>query len=536
MKVMKVMKVRGRAPASTAGRTGSVLLQVMVLTLVLSTLGATLLDATMSALLRSQHDLLRAQALDVGEAGIDKAVSYLRGAAPDASTDGSWRTTGRTESLSGAGSYTLVVADGSGDDAGRIVITSSGTATLGSKSLTRRFRCVITRTSETHSVWDNVIFAGSGQGGKSINGNVAIRGKVHLRGDGEPYIDSNGNGHYDAGEPYTDLNGSGSWDAPLASTDLACDMGGNSDIGNNYSGMSSTLKALIPACPTVSYGGETVQSLAAKLRVQHGKVSLSGSSTVGAANATGGIPAVKETMDGCYVTDGYTSGSAAAVYSDNGTSHGYDPADALTFPDVVTSTTIDGTTYSSHMAYLASHGLNIAGPLNLQPDQSYTAADLTGNSLTVNGATGLITIHGIVYVTGDINLDHGHGAGLDTFHYTGRGTLSSTGSIYMHASLLPLTSFPTLDALGFVARHRLELATGSGDSQLTMTGAFYGQEQVVSDKQNEIAGSFVSCSYSMQNVPHLYQVPALATNLPPGMPGAASQTSITTQIKSWREI
>ena len=76
----------------------------------------------------------------------------------------------------------------------------------------------------------------------------------------------------------------------------------------------------------------------------------------------------------------------------------------------------------------------------------------------------------------------------------------------------------------------------SGDSQLTMAGAFYAQEQVVSQKQNELAGTFVSSYYSMQNVPHMYQVPTLTDNLPPGMPGATPLWIVTTRVISWREI
>ena len=34
-------------------------------------------------------------------------------------------------------------------------------------------------------------------------------------GEGEPYIDGNGDGDYDAGETYTDENGNGAWDADI---------------------------------------------------------------------------------------------------------------------------------------------------------------------------------------------------------------------------------------------------------------------------------------------------------------------------------
>jgi hypothetical protein len=128
---------------------------------------------------------------------------------------------------------------------------------------------------------------------------------MHLLGDGEPYtdsdgdqhwddnetyIDANGNGQYDTGEPFTDtdgdgkrdakepfvdMNGSGVCDPPLTVTDMASEMGGDANLGNNYEGMPSNISALIPSAPTTTFGGETVQSLQAKLRVKHGRVDIS---------------------------------------------------------------------------------------------------------------------------------------------------------------------------------------------------------------------------------------------------------------------
>lgn len=547
----------------TRARRGSALQITMIVLMVIFTLGSALLSMTTSALLRSRNDMLRAQALDVAEAGTEKAVYYVRNTAPDGSVNGSWRTTGQTESFS-SGSYTFSVADGTGDDAGKIVIICTGQVTLGNKTTSRRLRLVITRTEENVSPWNNVIFAGVGQAGKSINGNVVMRGSVHLLGEGEPYtdvdgdghwdddepyIDSNLNGRYDVGEPYTDidhdghrdarepftdLNGNGVYDPPLTVTDLADDISGTADVGNNYNGMSASLQALIPSCPTVTFGGETVQSLSAKLRVKHGKVNISGSATVGDPNATGN--AVKETMNGCFVNDGYggTAGTGH-VYSDNGFTKGYDLGDIVQFPDLVSPETIDGVSYGNHMEYLQDTGLVVSGPLNLQPDVAYSASDAYGNSLLIDGH-GNMTIHGIIYVSGNINLNRGSGSGNGTFTYSGKGTLATTGTLSVHTNVLPVSNFPVTNAIGMIARHQLQLATGSGDSQLQMLGAFYAQEQIQSQKQNEIAGTFVSSYFSMTNVPHMYQVPALATNLPPGMPGATPIWVVTTQVNSWHEV
>src|SRR5262249_43905619 len=147
----------------------------------------------------------------------------------------------------------------------------------------------------------------------------------------------------------------------------------------------------IPACPTVSFGGETVDSLSAKLRAKHGRVDISGTATVGAVNVTGN--SVKETMTGAYVSDGFGGDQGANQdYSEDGTSHSYDLKDLMSFPDVIATPTapINGVTYATHMDYLSSpdEGLQITpagGALNLQPDQTYSASDGYGNSISVDG-------------------------------------------------------------------------------------------------------------------------------------------------------
>jgi hypothetical protein len=549
----------------TRSRRGSALLTVMVVLMVMFTLGSALLDLTTTGLYRSQYDLLRAQSLDLAEAGTEKAIYYVRNTAPDGTVDSSWRTTGLTETVSSAGSYTIVVADGTGDDAGKIVITSTGTATLGRKSRSRRIREVTTIKQENVSVWNNVIFGGVGQAGQSINGNVVMRGNVHILGEGEPYTDVNGNGRYDSSdnggtyavgdeyddtngngqwdpgepfrEPFTDLNGNGVWDPPLTQTDLAQQIDGTANIGNNYSGMSSNMSALIPACPTATVGGQTMQSLSAKLRVKYGQVSVSGTATIGDPT-NGGTPAMKGTMDGTYVSDGYTGNSGTVnAYSDNGTTNGYDLGNFVSFPDLMSPETVGGVNYANHMAYLADSGLVINGPLNLTAGTPYSITDGFGDSLSVD-ASGNMSISGIVYVNGDINLNRGSGS-VSTFTYStgpAGATLVASGNISVHTNVLPQGTFPTTNVLGMIAQHQMQLATGSGDSQLQMMGAFYAQEQVVSQKQNEICGTFVSSYYSMQNVPHMYQVPALASHLPPGMPGSDPIWIVTTKLNSWHEL
>jgi hypothetical protein len=555
----------------TRSRRGSALLITVIILMVMFTLGSALLDLTTTALYRSEFDMLRAQALDVAEAGMEKAIYNLRNT--PAGSQPTLSPPSITETLSGAGSYTYSITQGTGDEAGAYVIISTGTATLGTKSNSRRLRTVVTWSQENVSVWNNCIFGGVGQTGQSINGNVVMRGSVHILGEGEQYTDTNNNGTYDSSanggtyapgdwyidsagngsltgpytggvpqlpyvagnqfcEPFTDLNGNGVYDPPLTQTSLADQVGGTANIGNNYSGMPANMSALIPSCPTESVGGTAMQSLSAKLRIKHGQCSISGTATVGSPT-NGGTPPMKGTMDGAYVSDGYTgTAGASSVYSDNGTSHGYDLGNFVNFPDLVSPETDGGVNYASHMAYLAASGLVITGPLNLTAGTPYSVTDGWGDSLSVD-ASGNMSISGIIYVNGDINLNRGASS---TFTYSGTGTMASTGNVYVHTNVLPQNTFPTSSVLGLIARHQMHLADGPGDSQLQMMGAFYAQEQVTSQKQNSICGTFVSSYFSMQNVPDIYEVPTLATHLPPGMPGATPIWIVTTHVNSWREV
>lgn len=546
---------------------GSALVTATAALLVLFLMGSGVLALSTQAMRRGHFDSLRAQALSLAEAGAEKAFYYLRTTAPDGSVNGSWRTTGLVEQLAG-GDYTIIIQDGTGVNAGKLILTSTGRVRNGSMGTIRRtIRVVMKLTREDISVWNNAVFGGAGQAGRSIQGNVAIRGSMHLLGDGEPwtdadgdqhwdsgesFTDSNGNGVFDVGEPFADtdgdghrdprevfndINGNGSCDPPLTVTDLSTDVSGSANVGNNYDIMPSSLRSLIPNPPTASVNGETVETLNAKLRAKHGYVSISGTATVGQPNAAGGSPPRKETMDGTFVSDGFGGNSGAAnVYSDNGTKMKYDLGDGLvSFPTLTESTVKSGVSYPTYMDYLRTSGLNISGGLTLQPGTSYgPVADGKGNYLYVDTG-GNMVIRGIVYVSGDIKIQST--SGNKDMRYLGRGTLVSTGNVYLGTNLVPSSaSFPINHALGVIARRRIDIATGGGDSQLQLAGAFYAQEQITSAKQNELLGTFVSSYFSMNNVPHMYQIPSLPDNLPPGMPGSARIWVKTLRIDSWREI
>ncbi len=533
------------------------------------TLGISYLMVGSSSLIYSKNDTLRSRALACAEAGVNRGVQLLmadppgvyRTTHPSANPDNHNGDDWYAETLGPGESFKICVRSGSGIYAGKIIITSVGTAAHDHTSISRTIKVVVKLTRENISVWNNVIFGGVGQAGRSINGNVVIRGSVHLLGDGEeytdldgddrwsaaepywdwnhngkwdvgePYTDSDSDGHYDVKEPFVDANGNGIYDPPLTVTDLAEEISGTANVGNNYSGMPTDLRSMIPDPPQVEFGGQSVDSLSAKLRVKHGRVNVSGSATVGDPNYTGNT--YKESMDGVFVSDGFGGNKgAASVYADNGTSNPYDLGDdAVDLPLIDTGAyTKDGTTYSNYLDYLKQNGTVYSGDLTVTKGNALTISGPKG-SLTMD-ASGNMSITGIVYVDGNISF----GPSQSRITYSGSGTLVTPNSVYCHCDLVPKTAFPKTDAMGLIARDKVELATGSGDAHLTMALAMYAQHQVVCAKQCDIAGTIVASYYSMTNVPRIYQVPDLADFLPPGMPGAAPIWIASIRVESWKDV
>jgi len=416
-------------------------------------------------------------------------------------------------------------------------------------------------------IWNNAIFAGSGASGQSINGNVDIRGSVHILGDGEPFIDLNGNltrdsaetytdrnrnGRWDAGEPFTDsdnngtwtpaelfndLNSNGLWDPPMTETDLNSSFTGNSGIQNHYAGLSNLLKMSVPTPPSVN----GVETLFAELRVKNGLVGLSGSASVGVSGLVNGGSA-KNTVDGTFVSAGFSGTKGdASVFSDNGTKTGYDVGNlGIKYPLISgigapAYKDVAGVTWATQEDYLNARSLTIPTMLVKSTTLAFSfGPDAYGNKVSFTPQTNALPAK--LSITGIIKVGDGFQLGVkDSLTYSGSGTIFSPGNILIDGSLLPSAGliFPTTTRIGFIAKKDLLLATGNGSAQLNLSGAFYAQGKVKSAKQNQVMGTFVGSYYDLgTNVPSIYQVPTLPKNMPPGMPG--DEAYITLDIKSWR--
>ncbi len=393
----------------------------------------------------------------------------------------------------GNGSYTVNLKNVSGEKR-KVWIRSTGTE----YGISRTVECYA--TAENINVWNNAIFAGAGASGALINGNVDIRGSVHILGN------------------------------TLGSTDLAMDMSGSAKVGNNYSGMPVQMIDKAPACPMVNYNGETVESLGSVLRVKKGKVGLSGTAVAGEPNQSGNL--YKETLDGVFVTDGYGGNQGALnVNSDNGSGSPYDLGDMVQFPSL--NDPYGG--YSTYTNYLRANALVISNAselaklANVTPNSSFSYSDAKG-SISMDG-NGNLTISGIVYLDGG-SLGLNKNASSNTINYTGVGTIYASAGAAISASLLTTgsASYPS-NIIGVMTPGDISFDT----AQIGVMGLFYASNQISLTKQTYIAGTIVSNFFNMgAQVPSIYQVPAVADNLPPGMIGSGNIWIIKVN-RTWRE-
>lgn len=546
---------------------GSIALVSLIAMALLLTIVMGLSGLTMQNVRRSQRDTSSNLALQAAQAGLELQVSRCFGALMQQQGVFVAATSSLSTDLATLAPGVQATAWVTPFDTGRQAWVTC-TATI--RGFTRSVRTRV--SSKNVSIWNNAVFAGTGASGQAINGNVDIRGSVHLLGEGEQYsdlnsnaqwdpaesytdrnrngvwdpgeafVDSNGDGVWSAAEPFNDANRNGVYDEPLTSADLNSSFSGNAYVGNNYSGMPSDLEALIPAVAQV---GET-ESLAAEFRVKHGRTALSGTATIGTTSIVDGGNS-KNTLDGVYTNDGFGGNQGSAnVFSDNGVNQSYDlDGYGIQYPYItglgaVPYAAPDGSNWNTYEEFYNSQALTV--PVNTIT--SSTAAfsygpDANGNRIsftpqtTSGGVTTPATLHieGVIKFAGDLQI-----GSKDTIRYTGNGTMYSAGTIRVDDNFLPAAGqvFPTTTRVGMVARNDLRLATGNGSAQLKMAGAFYAMGTIVSRKQNQIAGTFVGSYFDMgTNVPNIYQVPSLVYNMPPAMPGDNNIFALRT--RSWRE-
>lgn len=502
---------------------------------------------------------------DIGLFGTSPALGVTQSSSPRGAFIASRRSTS-TELSSLAPNCVAVATISPNTDPTMAWVTS----TVNYRGINKSVRVFI--ASRDVSVWNNAIFAGTGAVGRAINGNVDIRGSVHILGEGELYSDLNANGVWDPaeafsdlnnnkvwdpGEPFTDTNGDGIWsaaepyndtngnniyDPPLTQTDMNSSFEGNAYIGNNYSGMPLDLESRVPPPPRVS----NIETLSTEVRVKHGRISIGGNATIGTTSVVDGGTS-KSLIDGSYVSDGYTGNKgASAVFSENGTTNSYDLGGlGLKYPTIsgigADPYVAYGKTYTDMAEFYDDYALQCPITTITKSTPAFSFSDSKGNSIsftpeqTVNGVVqpAHLRVNGVVQFDNDNRLQIGS---KDKIFYSGSGTLYTTRSINVDGDFLPYPglTFPTDARVGLVTKRNMYLACGDGSAQLKMAGAFYAQGQLISRKQNQIAGTFVANFYDLgTNVPNIYQVPSLVQNMPPHLPG--DKNYYTIRLRSWRD-
>jgi len=494
---------------------GSLLILSYLVIFVLLALGAAFIAMSVNESQVAERQRRTTLALHIAEAGIERAFYDLRQDFINDASNPSWAdgdingmalgpntasfytiTYGAGSTSLNGGSYAVQLKNVSGiTDA--IWIRSTGT--LGDAQQTIEVYAKIVSISP----WNNAIFAGAGAAGAMVNGNVNIRGSVHILGTG------------------------------LQSTDLVVDLGGTAEIiGNNYEDMAAALKAKVPTLPTTTVNGETVETLSAVLRVKRGIVGLSGSSTAGEADTAGN--AYKETIDSSYVTDGFGGSQGATnVHSDNGSSNAYDLGDTVSFPSL--SDPYGG--YSTYQGYLQANALVISSAADLAKLANITPASSTDFSFSsANGSIsktgGNLTVSGIVYLDNNGSLNMSTAGAAKTITYTGSGAILAEGNVQINTNLLTSgdNSFPT-NIVGIMTPNSI----GFDEANIDVMGLFYAEGTVTAEKQTDIVGTIVSNFFDMgTNVPSVYQVPDVINHLPAGLIGQ-NNTWIMKTV-SWRKI
>ncbi len=503
---------------------GSMLIISLLLLVTLMGLGSAFVVSSINEQRAAERQRRTVVALQIAEAGIERALYDLKQDFVNDTTDPSWADgdiQGDTTFSIGPdtsdfyslpysstkinnGSYAVELKNTGDSD----TVWIKSTGSLGDAVQVIQVYARI----DNISPWDTAIFSGKGYSGGWINANVVVGGSVHILGEG------------------------------LSSSDVALDLKGGAVFArNNYEGMDSSLKNRIPSILNAA-GIETLDS---EFRVKQGRVDISGSATVGDMDDPSN--SLKETVDGSYVTDGFGgSKGESRVYSDNGTK-AYDLEDAVSFPKL--SDSYPG--YSSYQAYLMSQALVLTNELSsIDPNSHFSYTDGT-NSIGMDGS-GNLTIGGLIYVDGGNDLEMEKDGSAKTITYSGTGTILVTGDTEIEVNLVTDAqaeyTFPT--------RKDYEDADGDGDtderfgnilgimtpntiefdaSGIDVMGVFYAEDTIDIEKQTDIIGTIVSDYFDMgSGTPQIFQVPDVLDNLPGFMIGQDSYWRVT--VVSWQKL
>ena len=485
---------------------GSALLLTFFVGLVVSILAFVLYTLSMKEMALAERQRKRVTALHIAEAGIERAIFDLR---QDFISSYSWtdgdingqvfvlnnnfQVMPYADTTLNNGTYTVMLKNG--DRPRDIWIKSSGVF----ESMTQTIQ--VYASIQRYSIWDNAIFAGSGQNGGVIKGNVNVAGSVHVLGDA------------------------------LTSTDFAIDLNGTATLAaNNYSALDTALRNRLPPLENIVFDGDNVETLRSHLRVKNGQVNLGGTGQIGETNVAGN--AFKETADAAFVEDGIveTSGPTNVHVDRRGL---YDLGNMFSFP--LLGSDEDPDSYASFFksqAYQVIDAAELAQLAAITPESVFAIGD--ENGMIAMDGEGHLLVSGCLYIEGDLKLKT-NPDGIKTITYQGTASILAEDGIVINSGLVtPDTtdSFPTSNILGFMTPQKIVLGE---KAQKDVMGLFYAEDDIKVSKQTNIIGTLVSNYFDLsQQVPSVFQVPATVDHLPPHMIG--SDPFYLFRIVSWKRI
>jgi len=403
----------------------------------------------------------------------------------------------------------------------QVVLPVRSVGTAGSfETGTQVVRADSTVIVERATPWDNAIFAGDRtviDPFDRVRNGVEVRGSVHVLGN--------------------------------PSSPSVTEIEDAFRLVNHYSGLGDAnhlgadATKLPGLAPTTLPNGEIVESLDAEVRVQDGSVLIqSVTASLGQPNVDGN--GVKETIDGFYVDGGISGGGGSELNSDN--TGGYDlPSDAMNFP-ALSDPYVDpdtGTPYASGTAYLSANSMTVpVGEISIDV-AAFHYQDMNGNLIDWEPSTNTLQIEGIVRFSAGSLLIGDSSGGPDA---TGRVKYSGTGTLWadrieLRHDLVPVGNYldvdggGTVNSIGLIADTQIGVAVGDGTRPVTVMAAMYAGVEFRVYRIARIAGTVMSPYFDKTRGFEIYQVPTLATNLPPGMPDSRTVRIISVTLADWYE-
>lgn len=415
------------------------------------------------------------------------------------------------------GSYTVDVLSESGAPH-RIHVRVVGEAAHG------RVRAVLRGELEAANLspWNTAAYSGRPlHGGNPVPGTLVLRGSVYVRG--------------------------------------AAALGGSAQVYNNYidgSGTSAPDPLLVAQLPPLPAG-----SLHGTLRVR-GDLSLSGGSSLGLRED--GADAVKQTLEGVYVS-GSLSAPAGTIHADRlgarvpdvpppslldyhtrldaqgGTGRVGEAAGGTEAERAMTLYREDAGGAVLNDAAAGSLGIEREGGcFRIGPSTPSFALGNPGNRVVYDQAAAALTFEGggprgngvLAFVDGCLKVSL-----RGVLQYRNKGTLVVNGGVRLEGEpggggLSTADTYPAPHSLGLIARDEITFEGAPGSRYL---GAFFAGGSIGVRREIRVAGALVAADELLvDQTAHLYQVPALLTNLPPGMPGGGARWALV--AFSWREM